>query len=67
MRGMGAHDVAGQVGFIEGYLDDFGAVDGDARSFFVDDDGNIAGVDDFDAGDASVDEECEVLAFVNDN
>lgn len=56
MRGMGAHDVAGQVGFIEGYLDDFGAVDGDAGSFFVDNDGNIAGVHDFDAGDASIDE-----------
>lgn len=33
----------------------------------MDDDSNIAGVDDFNAGDTSVDDECEVLTFVNDN
>ena len=64
---MGAHDITGQVGFVERDLDHFGAVDRDAGSLLVDDDGNIVGVDDFDAGDAGVDDECEVLALVDDN
>ena len=64
---MGAHDIAAQIGLVESDLDYFGVVDRDAGSFLVNHDGYVIGVDNFNTRNASVDEECDVLAFVDDD